>query len=302
MGLGFSLFIGTGLTNLKAQQSLPQSPSQIVVIAGGAFAANGGDPRFSTSFSNCCFCQKDFFSNFQQRVLFCFLCCECHRLCWSTGWLLHCFWRIFSCKCSNWSELGTSWSVLELGLHSRRFRHIEMGFERLKERHFVGRPMWLHLVLPRSAPRLFSSWWRTADVDHWNDLHRSHWWLFNLLTRDDKCLSCVDYFLVLRRPTVMFQHEGVPHVCHLPPWGSFVHQHRHVFARAVDCRRSTLSTYCSHPEILNIHIISQLLMGITLAGITRVLASTSGDSFSLLCLILHTDWTSYSFIQTLRII
>src|SRR6218665_3802687 len=74
-----------------------------------------------------------------------------------------------------------------------------------------------------------SRWW-TVDAVHRSDLKGSHWWLCNLPSRDDV------YVFAWTRPTLLC-FDGQPDARHLPPLVDTVT----VFAKAVGCRRSTLS-------------------------------------------------------------
>ena len=52
------------------------------------------------------------------------------------------------------------------------------------------------------------------DTGHWSDLDRSHWLLYNLPTRNDKCLFCMDwrtaYALKANRTLVILYPEIYP--------------------------------------------------------------------------------------------
>lgn len=63
-----------------------------------------------------------------------------------------------------------------------------------------------------------SSRWITANTGHWSDLDNSPWWLYNLSTRYDECLFCLNYSLCF---------DGQIDAYHLPPWGTVrLHSHR----------------------------------------------------------------------------
>ena len=180
------------------------------------------------------------------------------------------------------------------------------------ERYFVRKPTWLHQANPSDVTTIrpvhaiwtvcatcsweSSSWWTTADASSqisfisclWSDLDLSHWWLYDIPTRDDECLFCLDYFLCL---DVQLDAR------HLPLWGT-ARRHRPVSTCClpslypIDITSPRDSEHPYHPIAVD---------GNSLVGSTRVRGPTTGSSFSILCLILLIDWTCL-FITTFNII
>jgi len=83
--------------------------------------------------------------------------------------------------------------------------------------------MWTVYALYVACRQEPLSWWRTAD--HLSDITCSHWWLYDLPTCNDKCLSCMDYSLCFadQTDTVIFYRMGIHG--HLPSCG-IACQHR----------------------------------------------------------------------------
>ena len=124
-----------------------------------------------------------------------------------------------------------------------------------------------------------------GDVGHWNDLDCSHLWLYNLLTRDDECLFRADSLCIDGQPDT---HRSSSTVMDCTP-AIFHHEGLHVGIVGMRMLSDVVALTFQRNLAQRFWTFMSSVSRNHLVGFTRVCGHTTGDFFSLLCLVLLID-------------